>query len=385
MTRNTQGLRRAASNICFALGAGLVIAIAGAGRAAAQNTMFGTGALQNNTRGSDDSAFGFSALGDNTTGNGNTATGINALVSNIGGSGNTATGSTALYDNQGDGNTATGVGTLFFDAHGNYNTATGWEALFSNAGGSYNTASGWDALYSNTSGYDNIADGARAMYENDEGSKNTTVGIDAMVHNTTGSYNIALGYMAGSNLTTGQNDLDIGNVGVAAESNTIRIGTEGTQTATYIAGVSDAAVSGAEVVVSSSGQLGVVASSARFKRNIESMGASSGALMKLRPVTFRYKNDSKGTKQYGLIAEQVRQVYPELITYDAQGKIESVRYQELIPMLLNELQRQQSELQQQRSDLLELRAENGTLRTALQQVQGHVEHIAAQMPNLAQR
>ena len=230
-------------------------------------------------------------------------------------------GSTGSY------NTASGSEALQNNSAGNYNTATGYQALYgpnSNTG-SYNAANEWDTLHSNTSGYDNIADGAKALFSNSEGSKNTAVGVDAMSDNTTGSYNVALGYQAGSSLTTGKNNVDVGNVGLAGESNTIRIGTQVTQTVVYLAGVSGTAVTGAEVAVSSTGQLGVVASSARFKRDIQVMGAGSNALMKPHPVTFRYKDDPKGIKQYGLIAEQVREVYPELIVYDAQAKIESIR------------------------------------------------------------
>jgi hypothetical protein len=214
--------------------------------------------------------------------------------------------------------------------------------------------------------------------KNTTGQENTAVGVDAMLSNTTGSNNIALGYQAGSSLTTGHNDVDIGSLGVAAESNTIRIGTEGKQTATYVAGIFDSAVTGDAVVVSNTGRLGIVRSAARYKRDIHDMDEASSNLMKLRPVTFRYKDDPQGMKQYGLVAEQVRQVYPELVTYDGHGKLESVRYQELVPMLLNEVQRQQR-------DLAELRAENRTLRSALLQVQGRVEQMAAQLPNLAHR
>ena len=112
-----------------------------------------------------------------------------------------------------------------------------------------------------------------------------------MYNNTTGSDNIALGYEAGFSLTTGGNNVDIGNLGAAADSNTIRIGTQGTQTATYIAGIFNSSASGGAVEVSSTGKLGMVMSSARYKRDIHDMDGKSSNLMKLRPVTFRYKDD----------------------------------------------------------------------------------------------
>src|SRR5262249_47370554 len=161
--------------------------------------------------------------------------------------------------------------------------------------------------------------------------------------NATGSNNIALGDSAGSNLTVGSNNIEIGNAGLAAETNAIRIGKQGTQTQTYISGISGIPLSnGVPVVVLSNGPLGVgpIASSARFKRDIHDMGAASNALMKLRPVTFRYKNDPEGIKQYGLVAEEVARIYPELVSYGADGKVETVRYLTLTTMLLNELQKQ---------------------------------------------
>jgi hypothetical protein len=145
---------------------------------------------------------------------------------------------------------------------------------------------------------------------------------------------------AGFNLTTGSNNIDIGSAGVTAESKTIRVGTPGTHTATFIAGISSSAVTGNPVVVSSTGKLGIVMSSARFKRDIRDMGKASADLLKLRPVTFRYKNDPEAIRQYGLVAEEVARIYPELVTYGADGKVQTVNYLTLTSMLLNELQHQ---------------------------------------------
>jgi hypothetical protein len=171
-----------------------------------------------------------------------------------------------------------------------------------------------------------------------------------MLSNTTGSTNIALGYQAGYSLTTGGNNVDIGNLGVAGESNTIRIGKQGTQTATFIAGIFASTSAGDAVVVSNTGKLGIAVSSARYKCDIQDMEETSSNLMKLRPVTFHYKNDPAGMRQYGLVAEEVVRVYPELVSYDADGKVVSVHYHELVPMLLNEIQKLSAKLAQDKAE-----------------------------------
>jgi hypothetical protein len=178
---------------------------------------------------------------------------------------------------------------------------------------------------------------------NTSGSGNTAVGTNALVSNTTGSGNIALGDFSGFNLKSGSGNIYLGSDGGAAtESNTIRLGQS--QTRTFIAGVAGTHISGSQVVVNGAGQLGILASSARYKRDINPMGARSRGLFQLRPVTFRFKQDPERTRQYGLIAEEVAKVYPELVMRRSDGAVESVQYHELIPMLLNELQRQQREL-----------------------------------------
>jgi hypothetical protein len=184
----------------------------------------------------------------------------------------------------------------------------------------------------------------QALYGNKTGNYNTASGTDALFSNTTGSSNIAEGYKAGYNLTTGSNNIDIGNQGVAAETATIRIGTTSTQTATYIAGIYGTSVTGSAVVVSSTGQLGVTVSAERFKTAIAPMGSDTAKLEQLRPVSFRLKSDATGTRQYGLIAEEVAKVYPELVIRSESGRIDGVRYDELAPMLLNEVQQQQRKM-----------------------------------------
>src|SRR5262249_26043531 len=181
-------------------------------------------------------------------------------------------------------------------------------AMFRNTIGADNLAMGSGALFSNTTGNGNVAGGDNAVGNNTTGNFNIGLGATSLSANTTGSYNIGIGYQGGANLSTGSSNIDIGNAGVAGESSTIRIG-NANQKATYIAGISGSVVSGADVVVSGVGRLGVVASSARYKKDIADMGSSTENLLKLRPVTFKYRNDERGTTQYGLIAEEVEKVY----------------------------------------------------------------------------
>jgi endosialidase-like protein len=207
--------------------------------------------------------------------------------------------------------------------------------LLSNTIGFNNTANGAFPLFRNTSGNDNTANGAFALFRNTTGSFNVAVGYNAATGLTTGGNNIALGTNAGVALTTGSFNIDIGNIG-EAEDSTIRIGTVGTQTATYIAGISGTAVIGNAVVVDSNGQLGTVASAARFKKEIKPMDKASEAILALNPVTFQYKIDKTSTPQFGLIAEDVEKVNPDLVVRDKKGKPYSVRYDQVNAMLLNE-------------------------------------------------
>jgi len=252
--------------------------------------------------------------------------------------GNTFLGEDALINDSGVDNTAVGLDALFSNAGGSYNTATGFQALLSNTTGSFNTASGRDALNSNTTGSFNTANGVAALFSNTTGNSNTAAGIDALLNNATGSSNIALGNNAGSNLTTGDNNIDIGNTGVVGDSSRIRIGTRGTHTATFIAGISGAAVTGSQVIVNSNGKLGVTASSKRFKDEIKPMDKVSEVILSLEPVTFRYKQElDLGTiPQFGLVAEQVEKVNPDLVARDDDGKPYTVRYEAVNAMLLNE-------------------------------------------------
>jgi hypothetical protein len=312
------------------------------------NTATGRQALVFNTTGHGNTANGYSALFSNTTGNDNTANGLNALGNNTSGNYNTANGYNALtYNTSGGGNAADGANALQNNTSGSLNTANGYETLNRNTT-FWNTAMGSRALFNNTAGLSNTATGYQALYLNKTGGSNTANGVQAL-YRTTGGSNIALGFQAGVNLTTGSNNIDIGNVGVAAEANTIRIGKPGTQTATFIAGISGkTAAGGIPVIVNANGKLGTTASSARFKDEIKPMDKASEAIHALKPVTFRYKQelDPEGIPQFGLIAEHVEKVNPDLVARDADGKVYTVRYEAVNAMLLNEFLKEHRKVEQ---------------------------------------
>src|SRR5205823_13469978 len=190
---------------------------------------------------------------------------------------------------------------------------------------------------------------------------------------------------AGENLTTGNNNIDIFDRGVAREANTIRIGKQGTQRTTFIAGIGGATVTGTAVVVNSSGQLGVAPSSQRFKQNVQTMGDASDALLELRPVTFEYKPevDPKGVSQFGLVAEEVEKVNPHLVARDEQGKLYSVRYEAVNAMLLNEFLKEHRTVQAQQKEIDALKAELKEQRALIQKVSDQLalSRPAPQMAN----
>jgi len=373
------------------------------------NTAIGSAALTDTTKGSENTAIGTDALSFNSTGTANTATGVQALQDNTSGGFNTATGLSALFSNTtGANNTATGVEALDSNTTGTNNTATGFEALFSNTTissipgknntangafalfrnttGSNNTATGDVALNFNTTGVGNTANGLGALRNNSTGANNTASGFQALDSNTTGGSNTALGFVAGQNLTgtnntvlgagagfnltTGSNNIDIGNVGVAGDANTIHIGKQGTQTRTFVAGITGATVTGAAVMVNTTtGQLGIGGiSSRRFKDEIKPMDKASEAILALQPVTFRYKKelDPDGVPPFGLVAEQVEKVNPALVTRDAKGEVYTVRYEAVNAMLLNEFLKEHRTVQ-------ELKKEIAALTATVQKVTAQVE------------
>jgi trimeric autotransporter adhesin len=355
------------------------------------NTADGALALYSNTTASYNTAIGANAMQANTTGCCNTADGEKALYSNQTGELNVAVGGQAMYKNiDGDENTATGVEALHENTNGFGNAAYGRGALYNNKQGNYNTATGYNALYYNTtnsgvSGAANTATGAGALIHNTTGHDNVANGYEALGSNSTGNNNVALGSNAGFNLTTGSNNIVIGAgvLGKAAEANTTRIG-KTTQAATYIGGISGKTVASASAVavfVDSTGKLGTVKSSARYKDNIKPMDKASEAILKLEPVTFRYKHelDPDGVTQFGLIAEQVEKVDPDLVVRDQDGKVSTVRYEAVNAMLLNEFLKEHRRGEAQQEKIVELtsklKAEQRESQARFAQQQAEIEAL----------
>jgi len=339
------------------------------------NTAEGDGALFSLTDGIGNTAVGFDALNDNTTGNFNTATGSQALFNNTTGDDNTANGFQALAGNSsGARNTATGLYALLRNTGGSLNTANGTEALISNRTAWFNTAMGSQALFTNTTGLSNTANGYQALYSNQTGGSNTATSVQALFR-TTGGGNIALGFQAGVNLTSGSNNIDIGNTGVAGESSKIRIGRQGTHNGTFIAGISGVAGTGSHVVVNAMGKLGVAASSARFKDDIKPINKASEAIHALKPVTFRYKKeiDPEGVPQFGLVAEEVEKVNPDLVVRDADGEVYTVRYEAVNAMLLNEFLKEHLKNEEQEATIARQQKQIDALTAGLQKVSAQLE------------
>ena len=397
------------------------------------NTAIGFDALFSNTEGVKNVAIGAKALLFNTTGNGNTATGRAALQSNTTGDFNTATGHFALFSNTtGSENLAYGSGALFSNTTGDANTAYGGDALFSNIDGLDNTAIGFQALYSNTSGGGNNAFGDQALFSNIDGIRNLAVGSGALGSLTSGDSNVAvgnialfqgvtvnfntalgrralfrsqgdqnvgLGFFAGGNLNDGGNNIYVGNVGpvpIGSESNTIRLGTQtattvttadGTHaipahTATYIAGIYSTPVAkGLVVKVDSTGHLGTVGSSGRFKEQIKPMGNASEAILALKPVTFRYKKeiDPERTPEFGLVAEEVEKVNPDLVARDEQGKPYSVRYEAVNAMLLNEFLKEHRKNEEQQATIAQLKSGMEALTATVKEQAAQIQKVSAQL------
>src|SRR5436190_18657447 len=318
---------------------------------------------------------------------GNTVEGQSALLSRTTGAYNTAVGFFSLRsDTTGNFNTAIGAGTLFANSADN-NTATGALVLFSNTMGSGNTGSGYQALFSNQQGGNNTACGYLALDINIGGNNNTALGAYALAANS-GSNNIGIGYFAGQALTFGSNNIAIGSDGGSGESGTIRVGRNSDHTATFIAGIAGQTV-GAGVstcFVDNAGKLGVFLSARRFKTDIADMAGSSDAILALRPVTFHYKAelDKLGIPQFGLVAEEVAKVDPELVTHDAKGDISTVRYEAVNVMLLNEFlkahrkaEQQERKVQEQETRIRQLTSRVSIQEATIAQQEKGMEALAA--------
>jgi hypothetical protein len=393
---NTEG------NLNTGVGAGTLLLNAGE-----QNTATGAGALLSNATGFGNTANGAFALFSNTTGPSNTATGFHALFANtIGannvavgnssleanttGTFNTALGFTALANNTtANGNTATGAGALGGNTNGSDNTANGAFALFNNTTGDANTAVGSSALGSNTTGFDNSAFGLQALTSNTVGTDNTAVGVVALKNNiggfgnvafgaaalfdnVSGELNVAVGHNAGRNLT-GNDNVCIGSLvqGVAGESNTTRIKN------IYTSVASDRAV-----FVNSDNKLGTLLSTRRVKEDIKAMDKTSEAILALKPVTFCYKKEVErsGAIQFGLIAEEVAEVSPDLVILDAAGEPESVRYEAINAMLLNEFIKEHKKVDEQQATITELKRD---FQLASARQQKEIQILSAQLKEQA--
>jgi trimeric autotransporter adhesin len=337
------------------------------------NTADGAFALVSNTTGVDNTAIGVQALFNNTTANGNTADGAFALVSNTTGADNTAVGDVALDANTtGVSNTAIGTAALASNTTANGNTATGYQTLFSNTTGANNTAAGYQALSSNTIGHENTAIGYQALSSNTIGQANTAIGPNALPSSTTGFGNTAIGSGAGSNVITAGGVTCIGaNIAGADVSNTCFIG--------YIRGMTTQNNDAIPVLIDSNDQLGTASSSRRYKTAIKPMDKASESILALKPVSFRYKVHKDSTPQFGLIAEDVAEVNPDLVIYDAGGKPYTVRYEAVNAMLLNEFLKEHRTVQEQKTTIAELRQNFAQQQKQIEALIAGLQKVSAQL------
>jgi hypothetical protein len=320
-------------------------------------------------------AEGQNALLGLTTGTYNTGVGFSSLSVTTTGKFNTGMGAGTLLANTADQNTATGAGALLSNTTGTFNTASGAFALFTNTIGTSNTASGAFALLNNTTGVENTANGYRVLSGNATGVGNTAYGSQALVQST-GNNNIALGAHAGFNISTGSDNIHIGNVGAGNESATVRIG-DNNQTKAFIAGINGVNQGSPTTVFINTltGQLGTTApaSSRRYKKEIKPMDAASEAVLALKPVSFHYKSDNTKTPQFGLIAEDVADVNPDLVTRDENGEIYTVRYDAVNAMLLNEFLKEHHQVQDLKATVTEQQRRIDALTMGLQKVNAQLE------------
>ena len=343
------------------------------------NTAEGQTALLTLTTGQFNTAIGFLSLGSNTVGSFNTGVGAGALLVNVGGG-----------NGEGSQNTATGAGALLSNSTGGDNTASGAFALFSNTTGVANTANGSGALQSNTTGRDNTANGFKTLHNNTTGDKNTATGLSALFSNTTGIQNTAIGYFAGDNQTTGGNNVALGfNAGSfqTTGSDNVYIGANmfgvaGESNACYIKSIfSHTTASGIPVLINSNNKLGTTTSSKRFKEDIKPMDKASEAVLALRPVIFRYKKeiDPEGISQFGLVAEDVQKLNPDLVVRDQEGKPYSVRYDQVNAMLLNEFLKEHRKVQKLETNDAEQQREIKALVATVKEQAAQIQKVSAQL------
>ena len=304
----------------------------------------------------------------------NTAEGQNALSGLTTGIGNTAAGWFSLFsNNDGSFNTAVGAGTLLFNlgnqasGEGTQDTAIGTAALLNNTTGASNTATGTTALLNNTTGNDNVATGVRALFSNTTGSSNIAIGSSALPNNTSGNFNIAVGSGAGGAITDAFNCIAIGHSGANVNQSC------------FIGNIRNAVVApdALQVLIDSAGKLGTTnGSSRRFKTQIRPMDQASEAILALKPVTFCYAGDNTSTLQFGLIAENVVEVNPELTVRDKAGELLTVRYDAVNAMLLNEFLKEHRRVEELRTEMAQQRKD---FEAAIVQQQKTTEALVARL------
>ena len=309
---------------------------------------------------------------DNNSTGSNTDNGAYALVTNTEDN-KTANGSQALEGNTtGDNNTVNGAYALKSNTTGTANTATGVQALLNNTTGTANTANGSYALINNTTGSNNTANGSQALYRNTTGTNNTAYGVSSLYHNTSGNLNAALGYQAGLRLTSGSGNVDIGAgvFGVPGENNTTRVRNVYASVAT-----------GRPVYVNSDNKLGTLPSSQRYEEEIKPMDKASETIFALRPVSFRYKKEVDAARaiSFGLIAEDVAKVSPELITRDEKDNPQTVRYEAVNAMLLNEFLKEHKTVQEQDARLTKQEALITRQQKQIETLTAAVQKVSAQL------
>lgn len=322
-------------------------------------------------------AEGDSALSSLTTGAYNTAIGFFSLLSVTSNGRNTALGAGTLLLNTANDNTATGAGALLNNSTGQSNTASGSLALFASTIGNSNTANGEFALFANNTGNANTAIGAGALSGNTAGGSNTALGFNALAGNNTGNGNTALGAGAGSAIGTASGVIAIHSTGANVDNTTW---------IANIFGVTPVSGTTAPVVVSDTGQLGTLPSSRRFKKDIQPMAKTSESILALKPVMFHYKGDRTNRAQFGLIAEEVAKVNPDLVMRDDKGDIFTVRYDAVHAMLLNEflkehrkVEEQATKIQSQETTIVELRKDMETVIAHAKEQDLKIQRVSAEL------
>ncbi len=322
------------------------------------NTADGTNALLSITTGLYNSAFGFDAVLANSEASFDTGIGAGALLLDTGGT-----------------NTAVGAGALLLNSTGSDNNAVGAFALFNNTTAAFNNAHGREALFANVDGSENNAFGDLAMEFNTSGSQNTAIGDDALRNNVDGSGNVAVGDEAGTGLGASVNNCIAINVNGAGPFATL-------DNTCFIGSIFDQPVSDVgtqeAVFVDQFNVIGISASSRRFKHDIQPMDKASEAILALKPVTFKYNADKNGRTQYGLVAEDVAQVNPDLVV-QRNGEISTVRYEQVNTMLLNEFLKEHKKVQNLEVTVAQQQQGMEVLTAQLKEQAAQIQKVSAQL------